>query len=389
MKKITIIIASLLIGLSAFSQGIEFEKGSFEEALDKAKKENKVIFMDCYTQWCRPCKHLAKYVFTQEKVGTLFNENFVNVKMDMETKEGKPLMEKYNVQGFPTLLWLDPDGNIQHKIAGAGDAEDLISEAKIALDKENNLKAFITRFDQGERNPEFLRNYVLMASRAMEDTKEASDIYFANKKHEELINLEDFELIQVVAQSISNPLFQFVIENKEKFYASVKKDEVDDYLSYIMTNELFNSMQDLDEKVFNEKKKELLELDKELAAKIVAYGDVTFLGGTTKNNNEYYKAFIEYTRKYEFDNPYSLATPAWQIANEKDAVDEDVTNQAVELLIRSIKLESNAFNHDVYAQLLDKMGKTEEAKENARKAIELAKEGEKERLWSVEFLCKE
>jgi len=36
--------------------GIQFFKGTFQQALAKAKKENKMIMMDCYTTWCGPCK---------------------------------------------------------------------------------------------------------------------------------------------------------------------------------------------------------------------------------------------------------------------------------------------------------------------------------------------
>ena len=36
--------------------GIQFFNGTFKEALAKAKKENKMVMMDCYTTWCGPCK---------------------------------------------------------------------------------------------------------------------------------------------------------------------------------------------------------------------------------------------------------------------------------------------------------------------------------------------
>lgn len=37
-------------------QGIRFETGSLPEALAKARKENKAVFVDCYTTWCIPAK---------------------------------------------------------------------------------------------------------------------------------------------------------------------------------------------------------------------------------------------------------------------------------------------------------------------------------------------
>lgn len=54
----------------ATGQGINFFRGSFEEALKKAQQENKQIFVDVYTSWCGPCKMMAKEVFTRSDVGS-------------------------------------------------------------------------------------------------------------------------------------------------------------------------------------------------------------------------------------------------------------------------------------------------------------------------------
>jgi len=43
------------------SEGIQFIKSSsWEQVLQKAKAENKIIFIDCYTTWCAPCKAMEK-----------------------------------------------------------------------------------------------------------------------------------------------------------------------------------------------------------------------------------------------------------------------------------------------------------------------------------------
>ena len=68
------------------AQGIEFFKGTWEEALAEASAKEKLIFVDAYAVWCGPCKRMAKNVFTQDKVGEFFNKNFVNMKIDMEKK---------------------------------------------------------------------------------------------------------------------------------------------------------------------------------------------------------------------------------------------------------------------------------------------------------------
>jgi thioredoxin 1 len=135
---IIVLLASITLGLSltAFTtkkkadKGIEFYEGNFNDALAKAKSENKIIFMDAYASWCGPCKKMAANVFTDEKAGEYFNANFVNLKMDMEKGEGPEIARKYPVQYYPTLFFIDSKGNVVKKIVGYHDVEQLIKEAK-------------------------------------------------------------------------------------------------------------------------------------------------------------------------------------------------------------------------------------------------------------------
>ena len=66
MKSLISIITLLMLNLIAFGQGVNFEHITFDEALAKAKAENKLVFMDCYTSWCGPCKYM-KLFFHKKK----------------------------------------------------------------------------------------------------------------------------------------------------------------------------------------------------------------------------------------------------------------------------------------------------------------------------------
>ena len=105
MKKIFLFIAFLWISLVSFAQdGVNFEHLSFREALDKAKSEQKYVFMDCYTSWCGPCKNMTQNVFPQKKAGDYFNPKFICVKYDMEKGEGPELGKRFEVRAYPTFL---------------------------------------------------------------------------------------------------------------------------------------------------------------------------------------------------------------------------------------------------------------------------------------------
>lgn len=76
MKNIILTAILLIASFTVFSQkGVNFEDLTFNEALAKAKAENKLVFMDCCTRWCGACIQIAKNLFPLESVGKLLNEN--------------------------------------------------------------------------------------------------------------------------------------------------------------------------------------------------------------------------------------------------------------------------------------------------------------------------
>lgn len=118
LLNIVIINSSLSHGNDKKQKGIVFFKGTWIEALVKAKKENKPIFLDIYATWCGPCKQLKRTTFKDKEVGAYFNKNFINFTIDGESEEGRILAQKYQVNAYPTLLIIDQDGSKMTKSVG-------------------------------------------------------------------------------------------------------------------------------------------------------------------------------------------------------------------------------------------------------------------------------
>lgn len=131
-----IVVSAFLLFVAAqlhAQEGISFEKNSWSQIIQKAKAEKKLIFMDAYTSWCGPCKSMQAKVFPDAVLGNYFNTNFINAKFDMEKGEGPALAAKYPIQGYPTLLFIDPNtGKIVMQALGYRNAQDLISIGKQA-----------------------------------------------------------------------------------------------------------------------------------------------------------------------------------------------------------------------------------------------------------------
>ena len=107
-------------------KGITFFEGTWQETLAQAQKEDKLIFLDAYASWCGPCKMMKKNVFTSTKVGDMFNEKFISVKMDMETEEGLALATLYRVSAYPSLFLIDHNGDVKKYAVGYHNARKLI-----------------------------------------------------------------------------------------------------------------------------------------------------------------------------------------------------------------------------------------------------------------------
>ncbi len=60
---------------------------TFEQAIEKSKKEKRPIFIDVYTDWCGWCKVMDRNTFSDPQVSKLLNEKFYAVKFNAEQHE--------------------------------------------------------------------------------------------------------------------------------------------------------------------------------------------------------------------------------------------------------------------------------------------------------------
>lgn len=145
----------------SFAEGINFENLSLDEALQKAKEQDKVIFIDIYAVWCGPCKYLSKEVFTDDELGAFMNENFINLKLDGEEGDGDALMRDFGLDAYPTMLFLSADRVEKGKIVGAVSASEILSTANEVLHPETSALFQLTeKYENGDRSKEVLQDYI-------------------------------------------------------------------------------------------------------------------------------------------------------------------------------------------------------------------------------------
>jgi thioredoxin-related protein len=110
-------LAFLLFTTFSFGQ-INFQPLNIDEAIAKAKTENKKVFIDIFTTWCGPCKILDRNVFQNAGVGERVNSDFIAIKVDAERYPDRKRLVEFNIRAYPTMLVLDDEGQLLKKFIG-------------------------------------------------------------------------------------------------------------------------------------------------------------------------------------------------------------------------------------------------------------------------------
>jgi thiol:disulfide interchange protein len=87
-----------------------------ERALAQAKTQGRPVLVDFSAIWCPTCRVLHAEVFTNAAVKQAITSGYVLSRVDYESPEAQAFMQRYAVQGFPTLLVLSADGQLVRRV---------------------------------------------------------------------------------------------------------------------------------------------------------------------------------------------------------------------------------------------------------------------------------
>lgn len=226
MKKMILMLAlCLMAGQASIAQTESNSAGTIfqdnkplAEALEKAKSEGKLLFVDCYTTWCGPCKMMANNVFPQPSVGAFMNERFVSLKVDMEKGEGPELGQRYQIRAYPTFLVLESDGAERVRMTGSRPAEQFVGMLSELL-QAPSISQMNRKWENGERSDAFLRQYYPLLKNAMmsERAQEVANLLVEGKTD---ALLADSMLAYIFVQNVPDVFsdtYRYVWNNRQLF----------------------------------------------------------------------------------------------------------------------------------------------------------------------------
>lgn len=421
-----LILMALFSPYLVAAQGIQFDqKSSWEGILQQAKAEKKFIFLDCFATWCGPCKKMDAEVLSLPEAGAYFNSStgkrFINVKVQFDETsndnayvrswhaDAKRIKEKYGINGYPTYLFISPDGELLYRMKGFKPVKDFIAEANIATDPENiRMVQLLADYNAGKKDYISMTRLHLHVKKVMMDNVLAEKIaidfkvnYLDKQPAERLC---EKEYINFLASTI---LQDFVQPGNRYFDVFFKQrecvDKVQDGLAERMVRYAIE-WGDVRKVLWKNKNADPVtenpDWDGIVARMTRAYGERYTMEILPDVKEEFllktanWKAYIVHVDQklaaWEAGKTFgnrTLSSRPWDINMAalnlfQQSNDEKQLKKALQYADTAIKLYGerlNAQSYNTKANLLYKLGHTDEAIRLAEKAVSICFEQAKER----------
>ncbi|TXH54484.1 MAG: DUF255 domain-containing protein, partial [Bacteroidia bacterium] len=216
---------------------------SFEEALNLAKKENKLIFFNCFADWALPCHGMNKKVFSNQEFADWMDKKFINFFTDVTKGNGRILAKKYNIKTMAHYLVLDANGEVVHRIVGGSEIPEFKKLLTQALSTKTSLSGMTNSYDAGNRKLSFLRNYfnVLRTAEESQKAKVVLDEVFDKLDKKQWSKKENWTVFLAKMRNPEDEYFTHLLNNKLMFTKSNGVEAVDKSVSRIFEGIYFET----------------------------------------------------------------------------------------------------------------------------------------------------
>jgi thioredoxin-related protein len=369
MKKL-FFLPLILLMVAAQAQTISFLDNDWNKAREEAKKQNKYIFVDAYTDWCYWCKVMDKQTFPDKEVVKFMSENFVALKLEMEHNYGINVAMKYRVRSFPSFLVFAPNGKLVYKIAGYMEPAAFIAELKKALAPAQKEAYAGVSNEVDLAFPDFYKS--VFGGKKNRPDAAAVNTYLDGQK--DLFNEVNYSVLVTFASLLSDKNQAQLLDNRKKYEQLFGAGDIENAI-YALNSKLLKAA--IESKKQEDLKAAIAFMEKYQANDLEANKSNLLLN--------YYKGIEDWgqmARQVDVfieKNGYDggrINEWAWTVYEK--CGDIDVVKKAIGWMKPVIEKKAEYATTDTYAALLYKAKQFAEAQTYAKKAIELGKaEGQK------------
>lgn len=386
MKHLTIplLLTILLAILPILSpgQGITFFEGTWEETLEEARHKDKLIFVDAYAVWCGPCKKMAREVFTRKDVGDFFNRFFINVKLDMERGEGLKFREQFPVSAFPTLFFIDADGEVVYRVVGGKSADQLIKLGQFALNKIDDSEEYARRFEEGDRDPDMVLRYITALNKSGQSSLKVVNTYL--NEQSDPASEDNLRIIFEGTTEADSRVFDLLIRHRKKAEALFGSETVADRIELAASATLIKAITYNVEELYSEA---VEVMKKHLPDRAKAFGidaDMKFFEATGQSE-AYLKACLAYSELSSTKDPIAVANLAHSVSAHYGSHHNGMKT-AIRMAENATKYATTFEPPFVLAQLYKKEGDKKKARKAAEKALQMPLENPNTRQFIENFI---
>lgn len=375
MKYTFLFLLFLFAVSTGIGQGIQFEPAHtlWDSILQKAAAEKKIIFVSAYSNSCHNCRHMMDSIYPDAAIGRVFNDKYINVKIDLDAAANEAFAVQYQIFSYPTYLFFDEKGVQLHRVAGAKTVAEMLEIGAQASEPEFQYYRLKARFENGDRSVDLLRRLTFM-SESLSDFRLLDSVHTAFlATQSDWLEPENMKALFAGVGSIEQAGFRFLLEHRAEFARLIGETKVGERIDKIILDDLSMRSYDHEQRDFDLASarayatKFLPEAQVEKAMSLFEVNQFKRKGMTP----EFLTAAAQYFDTYPCYNPVLLNNIALDFYQQTS--DKVLLEKALAWSLNALKLSEGYTFYDTAAALYHKLGDIKNAKVYAHKAIDFAK----------------
>ncbi|MGB1241793.1 MAG: thioredoxin fold domain-containing protein [Chitinophagales bacterium] len=356
----------------------------WEQACQMVDAMERPMFVYIYMDYKPECTQMSNQVFVDQRVKDFYKGEFVNLKINLHTKKGTYLKQKFQLRDFPALLYFDQKKKLITQDGGFKSVNEFVRIGKYALKSNDHISIagvipplytnYIEKkmqYENGVRNIKFLYDLAYELRKFNEPFLPVVSEYIEMEGVENLTKDRHLNFIYDFANEINSEPFDILLKQKQQYIDFLGEDVIDKRIKKTIRSAVIIAARYQNWEAFEQIKRTIERAD------ISNQKNFEFLMlSVYHENNNNWTDFTKLIERYTLENPNIEASIlndlAWRYVVNID--DKSKIQKALSWSEKAIEKDSNEFKYrETYAALLYATGKKAKALKEAETAIIIAR----------------